>query len=232
MNQTLARGNVRVLIIEDHALFAESLELALSLEGYNVRRCAAPSTGVSASAMLSSAVRTRPRIALLDLDLGHFGDGARMIPSLMAAGVQVVVVTASTDRARWGECLRLGARTVLAKTEPLNEILATVRRINQGLPVIQRAERDRLVELWFNQHQERRQMHDRLTLLTPREAEVLGHLMLGHTVREIASISVVSEATVRTQVKSVLAKLEVSSQLAAVGLAHSVNWRPPLATAV
>ena len=36
------RSNVRVLIIEDHTLFAESLELALSMEGYDVRRPVAP----------------------------------------------------------------------------------------------------------------------------------------------------------------------------------------------
>lgn len=232
MTQTLARGDVRVLIIEDHALFAESLELALSIEGYNVRRCAPPSSGMSPGAMLAAAVRAKPRIALLDLDLGGYGDGARMITPLVTAGVQVVVVTACADRARWGECLRLGARKVLAKTEPLNEILATVRRINQGFPVLDREERDRLVRLWFEQHNERRQMLDRLTQLTPRESEVLGQLMRGHTVREIASTSVVSEATVRTQVKSVLAKLEVSSQLAAVGMAHNMGWQPPLAHAV
>jgi DNA-binding NarL/FixJ family response regulator len=39
---------------------------------------------------------------------------------------------------------------------------------------------------------------------------------------------VVSEATVRTQVKAILAKLQVTSQLAAVGLAHKVGWRPPI----
>ena len=44
---------------------------------------------------------------------------------------------------------------------------------------------------------------------------------------DIARNRVVSEATVRTQVKSILAKLEVSSQLAAVGLARSVGWQPP-----
>ena len=49
--------------------------------------------------------------------------------------------------------------------------------------------------------------------------------MEGHTVRDIAHLSVVSEATVRTQVKSILAKLEVSSQLAAVGLANTTGWR-------
>ena len=51
--------------------------------------------------------------------------------------------------------------------------------------------------------------------------------MRGRAVREIAGLSVVSEATVRTQVKSILAKLEVSSQLAAVGMAHEIGWQAP-----
>ena len=51
--------------------------------------------------------------------------------------------------------------------------------------------------------------------------------MLGRTVHEIAVIGVVSEATVRTQVKSILAKLQVTSQIAAVGLAHRLGWRSP-----
>ena len=55
--------------------------------------------------------------------------------------------------------------------------------------------------------------------------------MLGNQVREIAAISVVSEATLRTQVKSILAKLEVTSQLAAVAIAHQVDWRPPAQSA-
>ena len=220
-----ARKNLRVLIIEDHTLFAESLELALTFEGYDVRRAPIAEAG-SPTALLSAAIRMHPRIALLDLDLGRFGDGVRLIRPLVGAGINVVVVTASGERARWGECLRYGARTVLQKTRPLNEILAVVRRINQGFPVMDRAEREELVQLWHDQQSEREQLQQRLLLLTPREKEVLGHLMHGQTVRDIASLSVVSEATVRTQVKSILAKLEVSSQLAAVGLAHHVNWRP------
>ena len=219
-----ARRNVRVLIIEDHTLFAESLELALSLEGYDVRR-ADTETG-SASTLLSAAIRAKPRIVLLDLDLVRIGPGTRLIRPLVAAGINVVVVTAFSDEVRWGECLRYGARTVLQKTRPLNEILAAVRKINHGFPVMDRTERERLIQLWHDQQKEREQLHQRLLLLTPREQEVLGHLMQGHTVRDIATMSVVSEATVRTQVKSILAKLEVSSQLAAVGLAHHVGWQP------
>lgn len=219
-----ARRNVRVLIIEDHTLFAESLELALSLEGYDVRR--ADTESGSASTLLSAAIRARPRVVLLDLDLGRIGPGTRLIHPLVSAGINVVVVTAFNDEVRAGECLRHGARIVLQKTRPLNEILGAVRKINHGLPVMDRAERERLILVWNQQQQERRRLHERLLLLTPREQEVLGHLMQGHTVRDIAAMSVVSEATVRTQVKSILAKLEVSSQLAAVGLAHHVGWRP------
>ena len=105
--------------------------------------------------------------------------------------------------------------------------MATVRRLNQGLPVMDRDEREDLLQAWHKERQEHQELRTRLGRLTAREREVLGHLMEGHTVRDIARISVVSEATVRTQVKSILAKLEVSSQLAAVGLAHTVGWRPP-----
>ena len=231
MTPLSARKDIRVLIIEDHALFAESLELAMSMEGYDVRRAPVASHGGSMSALFGAIARMRPTIALVDLDLGPTGDGVRLVAPLVANGVHTVVVTGSTDRARWGECLRHGARTVLAKTQPLNDILATVRRITEGLPVIDRQERERLIQLWFENRQKLQVLVERLQLLTPREQVVLGQLMKGHQVREIAEQSVVAEATVRTQVKSILAKLEVSSQLAAVGLAHEVGWHP-LAAAV
>ncbi len=172
-------------------------------------------------------IRQRPRVALLDLDLGRFGNGEKLIAPLASAGINVVVVTASVDRARWGEAVRFGARKVLAKSRPLNDILATVRRINQGLQVMTREEREELLEAWVTERSHLVDLQGRLDQLTVREREVLAHLMRGRTVREIATVGVVSEATVRTQVKAILAKLEVTSQIAAVGLAHQVGWRPP-----
>lgn len=222
-----SRANLRILIVEDHVLFAESLELALSVEGYDVRRIQVPGEERAPGALAAAVIRLRPRVVLLDLDLGGFGDGVRLIAPLARSGANVVVVTASIDRGRWGEAVRCGARKVLPKSRPLNEILATVRRINQGLPVMSREEREELLAFWHRERAERQELQARFELLTVRERQVLAHLMLGRTVREIARVSVVSEATVRTQVKSILAKLEVTSQLAAVGLAHSIAWPPP-----
>jgi DNA-binding NarL/FixJ family response regulator len=227
VQRTTSRSGLRVVIVEDHVLFAESLELALTVEGYDVRRVLLPEREQSPGALLSSVTRQRPRVALLDLDLGSFGSGEKLIAPLASVGINVVVVTASVDRARWGEAIRLGARKVLAKSRPLNDILATIRRINQGLQVMTREEREELLEAWVSQRSHLVDMQGRLDLLTVREREVLAHLMRGRTVREIAAAGVVSEATVRTQVKAILAKLEVTSQIAAVGLAHQVEWRPP-----
>lgn len=218
---------MRVLIVEDHVLLAESLELALTVDGYDVRRVPVPDSATSPGALLSSILRLRPRVVLLDLDLGRFGDGARLIEPLARSGANVVVLTGSVDRARWGGALRNGARMVLAKSRPLNDVLATVRRINQGLPVMDREEREELLAAWQEDRVRHQFVQDRMELLTVRESEVLGHLMTGLAVRDIATLSVVSEATVRTQVKSILAKLGVSSQLAAVGLAHQVGWARP-----
>ena len=223
-----SRSQFRVVIVEDHALFAESLELTLTVEGYDVRRVTVPDKEQAPGALITAITRRRPRVVLLDLDLGRFGDGEKLIAPLAHAGINVVVVTASIDRARWGEAVRHGARKVLAKSRPLNDILATVRRLNQGLQVMSSEEREELLETWARERSSLVELEARLDQLTVREREVLAHLMKGHTVREIAEAGVVAEATVRTQVKSILAKLEVSSQLAAVGMAHEIGWRAPV----
>lgn len=217
----------RTVIVEDHALFAESLDIAMTMEGYDVRRVAVPETAVSASQMVAAVLKQQPRIVLLDLDLGAFGDGSRIINPIARAGANVVVVTASLDQARWGGCIYQGARKVMSKTRPLNEILAVVRRLSQGLPVMDIDEREGLLSLWQAQRRDTEEHRERLDRLTPRERQVLGSLMEGHQVKDIARASVVSEATVRTQVKAILAKLEVSSQISAVGLARSAGWEPP-----
>ena len=218
------RADHRVLIIDDHALFAESLELALSLEGYDVRRLVLPEEGGSMATLRSLALRANPRTVLLDLDLGRFGDGANLVAPLARAHINVVVLTASEDPGRWGGCMRAGARKVLPKSGALQQALATVRRLHQGLPVVTREELESLLDAWAKERQVNDDLRRRLGLLTPRERQVLGELIQGRTVREISEKSVVSEATVRTQVKSILSKLEVSSQLAAVGMAHQVGW--------
>jgi two-component system, NarL family, nitrate/nitrite response regulator NarL len=114
----------------------------------------------------------------------------------------------------------------LPKRTSRRSVISVVRRVSQGQPVLDRSERDRLIAVHRRQTQHERVELDRLRDLSPQEREVLRHLMAGHTVGEIAALRVVSVATVRTQVKAILAKLDLSSQLAAVAVAHRAGWEP------
>jgi two-component system nitrate/nitrite response regulator NarL len=213
-----ACGLTRITIVEDHVLFAEALDVALTLEGHLVHRVSIEEHHPRSVDLFEAIIRSRPRVVLLDLNLGAMS-GASVVQPLTAAGIAVVVVTASPDQARWGEVLSYGARTVLPKSAPLNTILASIRLIAKGRRILPREERDRLLAHFHEQKGRVLDGRTRLESLTHRELEILDHLINGETVREIARSSFVSEATVRTQVKSILAKLGVSSQLAAVSMA-------------
>ncbi len=84
-------GLTRVAIVEDHRLFAESLEIALTLEGHDVTRIPITDGRNAADAVLAATLKARPRVVLLDLDLGAAGTGIRLIRPLVRAGAAVVV---------------------------------------------------------------------------------------------------------------------------------------------
>jgi DNA-binding NarL/FixJ family response regulator len=222
-----SRAEHRILIIDDHLLFAQAIELALCIEGFDVTRADVPAKPTSARPLITSILRLQPDVVLLDLELGNLGDGIVFIEPAIQAHADVIVVTGSEDLDRWADAVAAGARKVLSKNTPLSDVIATVRRVTSGLPVMGREERDELMEHLARRRASNQDMWSRLDTLTVREGEVLGEIMQGHTVKDIAEHAFVSVATVRTQVKSILGKLEVSSQLAAAGLAHQLGWRPP-----
>jgi DNA-binding NarL/FixJ family response regulator len=216
----------RVTVVDDHSLFAETLVIALRTEGIRAQSVV-PRGDVSPAKLLRSIVQTHPQLVLLDLDLGVGRDGTSLVPILVGSGVTVAVVTGASAAARQGEALASGAATVIHKSVPFGTIIDTVSRLRAGRAVMRRERRAELLQIHRESMAAQRQIRDRFNQITRREAEVLDLLMAGQQVSEIARSRVVSESTVRTQVKSILAKLQVSSQLTAVGLAHQVGWKPP-----
>lgn len=221
------RAEAAVAIVDDHELFAQALEIALRASGCDVARLELPRASLSTGPLLSRVLRRRPKVLLLDLDLGDHGDGFSLIGPVSRSGTDVLVLTGTVDPGRWAHAVMAGARAVLAKSSPLAKVVDAVDRLLQGLPVMSQEERLRLYAAWAEQRAGNESLWERFDRLTLRESEVLGLLMQGHKVRDVARRSGTAESTVRTQVKSLLAKLEVTSQLAAVGLAYQVGWRPP-----
>jgi two-component system nitrate/nitrite response regulator NarL len=221
-----AGAKTRVAIADDHVLFAECLEVALTVADYDCRLIPVASGPGTSMALLSSILRVGAGVVIVDIDLATGRGGEGLIEPIAASGAAVVVVTADPDRSRWGECLLRGARTVVPKSSPLSAVTSAIRRIDRQTPAMAPEQRQELLRAYHQERSQRSMLRARLARLSTREGEILGHLMAGRTVAEIARACFVSEATVRTQVRSILTKLEVSSQIAAVGLAYTADWRP------
>ena len=114
------------------------------------------------------------------------------------------------------------------KIMPLNEFLGLVRKTMYGVPAVDREERTRLIGLYRGQQTGRYAAGHRLDSLTEQERRILGHLMAGRGVREVADLQVLSEHTVRSHIRALLGKLGVSSQIQAVALAWDNNWGTPI----
>jgi DNA-binding NarL/FixJ family response regulator len=208
-----------VLIVDDHALVATSLAYSLSAEGLAARHAVA----VDVSGVLAEADALPVGLALLDLDLGRDRagrrlDGVDLVAPLSARGWRCIVLSGAADRCRIGAAIAAGALAAVPKQVPLPVLLGKVRAALAGLPVMAPELRRRLIESYLERDAERREIEEKLERLTRREREVLAELAHGRRAQAVADHYVVSLATVRTQIRSVLNKLEVGSQLEAVAL--------------
>jgi DNA-binding NarL/FixJ family response regulator len=207
----------RLTIVEDHELVAQTLAAALRMEGHDVT-VVIPH---AADEVLGVVQASGPEVVLLDFDLGlGEGLGLALIAPLTAAGARVVMVTGNRDRAALGACMESGAVGVVSKAQSFDDLIANVSAAIAGDRVMPESERFELLEELRSRRAKDRELRAPFESLTPRETEVLQELMDGHSAEAIAAAGFTSVATVRTQIAAVLRKLDVSSQLAAVGLAR------------
>ena len=213
----------RVLIVEDHALVAIGLQLALSARGWDVES----TDGPTGSDVIEHARRFQPHCVLLDIRLGDgVGSGIDLIAPMRATGAQVVMLTAETRRGVLASCLEQGAAGWIGKHVFLDEAVAAVEHALTGTPLVGCAMREAMLdELRIERAGQRRALSP-FEQLTMRERSVLASLVDGCAAEEIAEMQFVALTTVRSQIRAVLRKLGVRSQLAAVAYANRVGWRP------
>lgn len=198
--------------------------ISLRAEGFTAERC----TDLRPEGILAAVERLQPQVVLLDLDMGTGrGDTLELVRPLTAAGSRVVMVTGVTDRARLAACVEAGAIGVISKSLPFESLIDGVKEAVELGALLTVRQRDSLLAELRRQRAEDRQRLAAFDLLTRREADVLAGLVDGLTAEQIAKGAFVSLATVRSQIRSVLQKLGVNSQLAAVALARKAGWTPP-----
>ena len=200
----------RVLIVDDHLLFAEAIRSALEAAGVIV-------AGVSGTAedAVTSALRERPDLVLMDValpDQSGLLAGKRILQEWPEA--KILALTAVEERRVAEEALRIGFRGYLTKHTPVGQFVNSVSAILDGQLIVPHRLGPATRQAAEHQDAELLAAH-----LTPREREVLTLLARGANGREIAAELGISRNTVRTHVQSILSKLQVHSRLEAATFA-------------
>lgn len=212
-----------VLVIEHHAMVAEVFVLALRAVGLHAEAC----TPETEADVLGLVATFSPDVVLLDVMLpGCTVTAPDLVASVRATGALVVALTGSNDELLVGGALAAGASDVVSKVAPVRELLDTVAAALRGESRLGATQRLALVERVRRDQAERAARLAPFATLTRREGAVLAHLMEGEPAERIAASCFVSLATVRSQIRAVLTKLGVSSQLAAVAMAYRAGWMP------
>jgi DNA-binding NarL/FixJ family response regulator len=215
---------LRVLVADDQELVRAGFRLILEAAGLEVVGEAAD--GAEALAL---AAAERPDVVLMDIRMPVM-DGLAATRQLTAAGPgapKVVILTTFDLDDYVYEALRSGASGFLLKDAPRADLIAAVRVAAAGDALLAPSVTRRLIEAFAVRPAPAAPSPSRLASLTPRERDILLLLARGQSNIEIAQTLVVSEATVKTHVAHLLAKLGLRDRVQAVILAYETGAVTP-----
>ncbi len=211
-------GPVRVMVVDDQALVREGLMTLLEAAA-DINPVATAADGEEAVALCA---RHRPDVVLMDLRMPGL-DGVEATRRIRASqpDTEIVVLTTHADEASILDALQAGARGYLTKDAGIAEIARAVHAAADHQALLDPVVHSRLIAAASAAVRPAPPPASLPDELTPREAEVLSLIARGLSNREIASALVVSEATVKTHVNHVFAKIGARDRAQAVHYAYT-----------
>lgn len=198
---------ISVLLVDDHLVVRSGLKALLGTQP-DIAVVAEASTGEEG---LAAAAEHTPDVVMMDLAMGPGLDGIEAIRKLRQANPRqaVLVFTTYDSDADIVRAVDAGAMGYLLKDAAPEEIFSAIRGAVVGRSVMSAPVASRLFQ----------QMRNPEEILTPREAELLSLLTQGLSNRELGRRLFISEATVKTHLAHIYAKLGVETRAAAIATA-------------
>ncbi len=210
---------IRVLIVDDHALFRRGLEMVLAEES-DIELVGEASDGAEA---VDKAGGTLPDVVLMDIRMPKSSgiEACRAMKEVVPSA-KIVMLTISDEEEDLFEAIRAGASGYLLKDIPYDEVADVVRAVHGGQSLINPSMAAKLLTEFAalaKRDGEARTQQVPAPRLTDREMEVLRLVARGMNNREIAKELFISENTVKNHVRNILEKLQIHSRMEAVMIA-------------
>ncbi|SKC36363.1 response regulator [Krasilnikoviella flava] len=219
-------GAVRVALVDDQQLVRAGFRMVIDSQP-DLKVTIEAGDGAQALRLLADH---RVDVVLMDVRMPHL-DGLTATARLTAApdAPRVIVLTTFDLDEYVLEAIRSGASGFLLKDAPPEEMLAAIRTVHAGDAVIAPSSTRRLLEHLVTAlpTDQAAPQHDALAALTDREREVLVLMARGRSNTEIAADLFVAEATVKTHVGRILAKLDARDRVQAVVTAYEAGLVRP-----
>lgn len=215
----------RLVLMAEERLVGETVRVALRSRGFDAVALDWPPPHRSAPEHRRQVQLARSRVGVIfgDLVTARRREEARAV--VEAAPLRWLLVVSDPSDPVWGAMVQAGAAGVLPTSVSLDDLALALALLFGGQDLLSPARRRAMVEAWRESERSDSRASTLIARLSTREREILGLLYEGVTVAEIAEGTGVSEQTVRSQVKAVLRKLEVNSQLSAVAVYRRVVAR-------
>ncbi|MBT8439984.1 MAG: response regulator transcription factor [Gammaproteobacteria bacterium] len=206
---------MRILLIDDHALFRIGLQELLERRGIEVIAAIG-----DCEAGIMQVIDSQPDIVLLDMRMPQMS-GIEVLQQLRDRQQKMAIsmLTTSRDEKDIIESLQGGAQGYLLKDMEPDDLITALNDILKGKTVVAPELTSVLARAVQGETAESTETNDVFSGLTPRESEILCHLAEGQSNKVIANHLGISDGTVKLHVKSILRKLDVNSRVEAAVIA-------------
>jgi DNA-binding NarL/FixJ family response regulator len=219
---------IRVLLVDDQKLFIENLRTVLDLTTEDIEVVGIAYDGEQAVRMVEEL---NPGIVLMDVRMPVMdGVEATRIIHGKNPGITIMMLTTFDNDDYVRDALKNGAHGYLLKSIPPAELFDSIRAMGAGRVLVSSEVASRMVR-WeagadaptVERPAGRQQLQTILASFSPREREVIEHIAMAYSNREIAEKMFISEQTVKNYISRIYARLGVSRRSQLVKLYHSAD---------